>query len=85
MSEFEKSEKMEKEKIGKETALVSPFGCRTGKNMYLRMLVFALFMLAAVGFLSSCGTSGKSKALPRWKMTMPTEEDGQMGEDGEEG
>ena len=32
MSEFEKSEKMEKEKIGEETALVSPVGCRTGKN-----------------------------------------------------
>ena len=68
MSEFEKSEKMEKEKIGKETVLVSPFGCRTGKNTYLRMLVFALFMLAAVGFLSSCATSGKSDA-PEEEMT----------------
>ena len=72
MSEFEKSEKMEKEKIGKETALVSPFGCRTGKNTYLRMLVFALFMLAAVGFLSSCGTSGKSKAPEEDMTTTPT-------------
>ena len=71
MSEFEKSEKMEKEKIGKETALVSPFGCRTGKNTYLRMLVFAIFMLAAVGFLSSCATSSKSKAPEDDTTTMP--------------
>ena len=86
MSEFEKSKKMEKEKIGKETVLVSPFGCRTGKNTYLRMLVFALFMLAAVGFLSSCATSGKSDA-PEEEMTttppeptMPTEPDPTPGE-----
>ena len=80
MSEFEKSEKMEKEKIGKETALVSPFGCRTGKNTYLRMLVFALFMLAAVGFLSSCGTSGKSKT-PAAETGEPAEEETtQMGD-----
>ena len=77
MSEFEKSEKsekMEKEKIGKETVLVSPFGCGTGKNTYLRMLVFALFMLAAVGFLSSCATSGKSDAPEEEMTTTPPEE-----------
>ena len=75
MSEFEKSGKMEKEKIGKETVLVSPFGCRTGKNMYLRMLVFALFMLAAVGFLSSCGTTGKSTSPEEETTTTPTPEE----------
>ena len=79
MSEFEKSGKMEKEKIGEETALVSPVGCRTGKNTYLRILVVALFMLAAVGFLTSCTTSSKSKATAEEEMV----EDGEE-EDGEE-
>ena len=57
MSEFEKSEKMEKEKIGEETALVSPVGCRTGMMMNLRLWMVALFLLAAVGLLGGCAQS----------------------------
>ena len=57
MSEFEKSEKMEKEKIGKETALVSPVGCRTEMMMNLRLWMVALFLLAAIGLLGGCAQS----------------------------
>ena len=84
MSEFEKSEKMEKEKIGEETALVSPVGCRTGKNTYLRILVVALFMLAAVGFLTSCATSSKSKATTDMDMVDDDEEEDMVDDEEEE-
>ena len=84
MSEFEKSEKMEKEKIGEETALVSPVGCRTGKNTYLRILVVALFMLAAVGFLTSCATSSKSKATTDMEDMVDDDEEEDMVDDDEE-
>ena len=57
MSEFEKSEKMEKEKIGEETALVSPVGCRTEMMMNLRLWMVALFLLAAIGLLGGCAQS----------------------------
>ena len=57
MSEFEKSEKLEKEKIGEETALVSPVGCRTEMLMNLRLWMVALFLLAAVGLLGGCAQS----------------------------
>ena len=85
MSEFEKSEKMEKEKIGEETALVSPVGCRTGKNTYLRMLVLALFLLAAVGLLGGCATSsGDADPDPEEDTTMTDDMDDEDEKDDED-
>ena len=56
MKEFEKNE-LVKEKIGKDTVLVSPAGCRTEMMMNLRLWMVALFLLAAVGLLGGCAQS----------------------------
>ena len=56
MKEFEKNE-LVKEKIGKDTVLVSPPGCRTEMMMNLRLWMVALFLLVAVGLLGGCAQS----------------------------
>ena len=56
MKEFEKNE-LVKEKIGKDTVLVSPAGCRSEMMMNLRLWMVALFLLAAVGLLGGCAQS----------------------------
>ena len=76
MSEFEKSEKMQKEKIGEETVLVSPVGCRAEMMMNLRLWMVALFLLAAVGLLGGCAqSSGDADPDPDDTVTMDPDPD----------
>ena len=68
----ELNEKLEREKIGKDTALVSPAGCRTEMMMNLKLWMVALFLLATVGLLGGCATSsGDADPDPDDPVTMP--------------
>ncbi len=73
MKEFEKNE-LVKEKIGKDTVLVSPAGCRSEMMMNLRLWMVALFLLAAVGLLGGCAQSSGDAD--------PDPDDGTTTEDG---
>ena len=72
MKEFEKNE-LVKEKIGKDTVLVSPAGCRTEMMMNLRLWMVACSCWRRSACLGGCAqSSGDADPDPDDTTTTPT-------------